>query len=75
MGALIGIGIPEIEAKRYGGRLAAGNILISTNAESSEDVTEVKRVYEQAGAQDIVTGKLTTPPTVQTRDTRQPRVS
>src|ERR1035437_3907836 len=34
-GGLIGLGIPEIEAKRYEGKVQAGNILISVHTENS----------------------------------------
>src|ERR1700741_797163 len=34
-GALIGLGIPEYEAKRYEGKIKAGNILISVHAQDS----------------------------------------
>ena len=33
-GALVGMGIPEYEAKRYEGKIKAGNILISVHSES-----------------------------------------
>src|SRR5207342_3889345 len=39
-GALIGLGIPEYEAKRYEGKIRAGNILVSVH---SEDAEETKR--------------------------------
>ncbi|MEK6701884.1 MAG: DUF3341 domain-containing protein [Planctomycetota bacterium] len=61
-GALIGMGIPEIEAKRYEGKVRDGNILISVHAESSEEVTSAKRVFEDARATDITTGSEASPP-------------
>jgi len=57
-GGLIGLGIPEFEAKRYEGKLKAGNILLSVHTETSEEVDLAKRIFEQAGASDIsVTGE------------------
>ncbi len=56
-GGLIGMGIPELEAKRYEGKVKAGNILISVHTESSEEISRAKDLFTAAGAQDIcVTG-------------------
>jgi hypothetical protein len=52
-GALIGMGIPEYEAKRYEGKIRAGNILISVHSENSEETKRAKEIFEQAGALDI----------------------
>ncbi len=52
-GALIGMGIPEFEAKRYEGRVKNGNILISVNSESGEETTSAKKIFQEAGAEDI----------------------
>jgi len=52
-GGLIGLGIPEYEAKRYEGKVKAGNILISVHTESSDQVKRAKTIFEAAGAQDI----------------------
>lgn len=52
-GGLIGLGIPEIEAKRYENRIAEGNMLISVLAETGDDVNRAKDVMEIAGAEDI----------------------
>ena len=38
-GGLIGMGIPEIEAKRYEGKLQDGNILISVHTENTDEIT------------------------------------
>lgn len=61
-GGLIGLGIPELEAKRYEGKVKAGNILLSVHTENSEEITRAKDIFKQAGAQDIcVTGDASTP--------------
>jgi hypothetical protein len=52
-GALIGLGIPEFEAKRYEGKIKDGNILISVHTENSEEAEKARQVYKQAGASDI----------------------
>ncbi len=61
-GGLIGLGIPEIEAKRYEGKIKAGNILISVHTENSEEITRAKDIFTKAGAQDICsTGEASSP--------------
>ncbi len=52
-GALIGLGIPEYEAKRYEGKIKAGNILISVHAHDSTERNRAKAIFERAGAEDI----------------------
>ena len=52
-GALIGMGIPEYEAKRYEGKVREGHILISVHAENRDERTRAKRIFEQAGAEDV----------------------
>jgi hypothetical protein len=52
-GGLIGLGIPEIEAKRYEGKVKEGNILISVHTENSAEITRAKDLFTKAGAQDI----------------------
>jgi len=54
-GALVGMGIPEFEAKRYEGKIREGNILLSVHADSHDEVKRAKEIFEQAGAQDIST--------------------
>ena len=53
IGALVGMGIPEFEAKRYEGKLREGGILISVHAEDAKARTRAKDVFELAGADDI----------------------
>src|SRR6266481_709400 len=67
-GALIGMGIPEYEAKRYEGRVKDGGILLSVHSDSSEETKRAKEILETTGAQDIsstgeATGDKTTVPT------------
>ncbi len=52
-GALVGMGIPEYEAKRYEGKIKAGNILISVHTEEAVQAKRARDIFEQAGAQDI----------------------
>ena len=52
-GALIGMGIPEYEAKQYEGKIKQGNILISVHSEDSDEVKRAKEIFERNGAHDI----------------------
>jgi len=52
-GALVGLGIPEYEAKRYEGKILKGNILISVHTEDSKEVEKAKEIFKREGAQDI----------------------
>src|SRR5450755_902607 len=54
-GGLIGLGIPELEAKRYEGKIKAGNILLSVHTEDSEEIRVAEEIFKNAGAQDICT--------------------
>ncbi len=61
-GALVGAGIPEFEAKRYEGRITAGNILLSVHTEDSDEVEAAKKIFKDAGAEDISsTGEAAVP--------------
>lgn len=52
-GALVGMGFPEYEAKRYQGRIQTGNILISVHAATSEQTRLAKNIFREAGAEDV----------------------
>jgi hypothetical protein len=52
-GALIGLGIPEYEAKRYEGRLQKGGILLSVHCDTSDEIKRAKEILERTGAEDI----------------------
>jgi hypothetical protein len=54
-GALVGLGIPEIEAKRYEGKVKDGNILISVHSEDGDETKVAKEIFELCGATDITT--------------------
>ena len=53
IGALVGMGIPEYEAKRYEGRIKDGGVLLSVHCDTSEEITRAKDVLKQTGAEDI----------------------
>jgi hypothetical protein len=52
-GALIGVGIPEYEAKRYEGLVKAGGILLSVHVDDSEWENKAKKILEMTGAENI----------------------
>jgi outer membrane lipoprotein SlyB len=52
-GALIGMGIPEYEAKRYEGRVKDGNILMSVHTTDSTQRDRAKQILIDGGAEDI----------------------
>ncbi len=52
-GSLIGLGIPEYEAKRYEGSIRGGAILISVHVDNSEWMRKAKTILEACGAEDI----------------------
>ena len=61
-GGLIGLGIPELEAKRYEGKVKEGNILLSVHADNSDEITRAKDIFTTAGAHDIcTTGEASAP--------------
>lgn len=61
-GGLIGLGIPELEAKRYDGKIRKGNILISIHTEDGDEVEAAKEIFKQYGAEDVcVTGESSAP--------------
>jgi len=53
VGALVGMGMPEYEARRYEGRIRAGGILLSAHCDSAEWVTRAEALLKQTGAEDI----------------------
>jgi hypothetical protein len=53
VGALIGFGIPEYEAKRYEGRVKHGGILLSVHCDDNHWVKRAEEVLKQTGAEDI----------------------
>ena len=52
-GALVGMGIPEFEAKRYEGMVKDGGILMSIHSQDSSWTKKGMTVLEESGARDI----------------------
>lgn len=52
-GALVGMGIPEDEARNYEGRLRAGNVLIAVHTDSTAEQQAARDILDRVGAHDI----------------------
>lgn len=57
-GALIGLGIPEFEAKLYEGKVKAGGILIAVRCQDSDQGHAAKEILHDDGAHDIATADM-----------------
>jgi len=53
VGALVGMGIPEYEAKRYEGRVKHGGILLSVHCDDSHWIQRAEEILKMTGAEDI----------------------
>ena len=56
------MGIPEIEAKKYEGKIKGGNLLIAVHTETSEQRKRIEDVFKAARAEDISTVTETSVP-------------
>jgi hypothetical protein len=72
-GGLIGLGIPELEARRYEGKVKEGNILISVHTDDAGEIARAKDIFNQAGAQDICTASEASTPKDNGATERGPR--
>src|SRR5262245_15760723 len=54
VGGLIGAGIPEVEAKRYAGRIREGAYLISVHCDDREWARRAKEILEATSGRDVV---------------------
>ena len=52
---MVGLGIPEYEAKRYEGKVKEGGILISVHSDSNDETKRAKDIFKESGAHDIST--------------------
>ncbi len=63
-GALVGIGVPEITAKRYESRISRGDILMSVHAESATQMEKAREIFKSADAEDIASAAVPSARTV-----------
>jgi hypothetical protein len=54
VGGLIGAGIPEIEAKRYAGRIREGGYLVSVHCDDREWARRAEEILATTGGRDVV---------------------
>jgi hypothetical protein len=54
IGGLVGAGMPEIEAKRYAGRIREGGYLLSVHCDDKEWAERARTVLKETGAHDVV---------------------
>jgi hypothetical protein len=54
VGGLIGAGIPEVEAKRYAGRIREGGYLLSVHCDDRDWARRAEEVLEATGGRDVV---------------------
>jgi hypothetical protein len=57
VGALVGLGVPEYEARRYEGRVRDGGTLLSVHCESDTRVKRAKQVLNSSGADDVASSE------------------
>jgi hypothetical protein len=55
VGGLVGSGMPEIEAKRYAGRIREGGYLVSVHGDDGDWSRRAKEILDATGAKDVVT--------------------
>src|SRR5829696_1748364 len=54
VGGLIGAGIPEIEAKRYAGRIREGGYLVTVHCDDRDWAKRAEEILEATGGRDVV---------------------
>ncbi|MGO4883839.1 MAG: quinol:electron acceptor oxidoreductase subunit ActD [Bryobacteraceae bacterium] len=53
IGAMVGMGLPEYEAKRFEGRIKQGGVLMSVHCDNDDWVKRAKELLKRTGAEDI----------------------
>ena len=53
-GALVGLGIPEFEAKTFEAKVKTISCMIAVHSDDSQEVERAKEICEQGGAKDIL---------------------
>jgi len=54
VGGLLGLGIPEVEAKRYAGRIREGAYLVSVHCDDRDWAKRATEILEATGGRDVV---------------------
>jgi hypothetical protein len=61
VGGLIGAGIPEVEAKRFAGRIREGGYLVSVHCDDSKWAKRAEEILTATGGRDVVKTSEATP--------------
>ena len=61
IGGLVGAGFPEVEAKRYAGRIRDGGYLLSVHCDDSTWAKRAEEVLDATGGRDVVHTQEATP--------------
>ena len=61
VGGLVGAGIPEVEAKRYAGRIREGGYLVSVHCDDKNWAKRAEEILEATGGKDVVKTHEATP--------------
>ena len=57
-GALVGLGMPEYEAKQYEDKVKSGNILVSVHTHDNDEAKRIKDILQDTDAEDVsITGE------------------
>jgi hypothetical protein len=54
IGGLVGAGFPEVEAKRYAGRIREGGYLVSVHCDDRDWARRAEEILEATGGRDVV---------------------
>lgn len=74
-GALVGVGVPEVHATAYEGKVRGGGALLSVHADDATRAETIERILRLHGADDVTRtreAKLPTANPMGTRDVRHP---
>jgi hypothetical protein len=73
-GALVSLGVPDLDAKRYERRVIGGRVLVSAHCAGEDQVDRVKSVFDRYDAEDIASAAdVAVPPDTPTlRDVNAP---
>jgi hypothetical protein len=52
-GALVALGIPEVEARYYEARMKRGDLLVSVQAERDGDIARAERIFTERGVKNV----------------------
>ncbi|MDP1835666.1 MAG: hypothetical protein Q8K75_07025 [Chlamydiales bacterium] len=54
-GSLVGLGVPEVEAKVFEGRLKEGGTLVAVHCDTAEEIEQATKICKNNGAENVCT--------------------